>query len=214
MLSLENLSKSITENLNKQLALDEEKVSVIQYGLYAFFQIGLSILLVAIVGAMFNVTIEALIISFIISIFRKYSGGVHASTPINCLIMGIVISVLPALIIDKFHVDIINIILIGVIVFIISIFITYRLAPVDSPNKPIRKMEKIKRLKKESIIILVIYIILSALSILIYYYTKNDKFLIYCNCIYVGVLWQVITLTKLGSIIVGIVDSLLIKILN
>ena len=36
--------------------------------------------------------------------------------------------------------------------------------------------------------------------------------LIYSLCIYVGVLWQVFTLTKAGHVIVKIIDSLFIKI--
>jgi accessory gene regulator B len=214
VLSIEGLSKNITKNLKNQLDLDDDRASVIQYGLFAFFHMGLSILIVAIVGAIFNVMIEALLISFVISIFRKSSGGVHASTPTNCAIIGVLISVLPAYIITKFSFNVNYIIFIGIIVFIVSMILTYRLAPVDSINKPIRKKEKIKRLKKISIIILTIYIILVTLNILLYRLSENEIFLIYSICIYIGVIWQVFTLTKLGSIIVNIIDFLLIKIIN
>lgn len=214
MLSIENLSKDISESLKKKLDLDEEKTSIIQYGIYAFFQMILSILLVVIIGAIFNVMIEALLISFVISIFRKYSGGVHASTSINCLIIGSIISVLPALIIRNINININYLQIIGLGIFSVAIFITYRLAPVDSINKPIRKKEKIQRLKKGSVITLIIYFILVAINILIYYYSKNEIFLIYCSCIYIGIVWQVFTLTELGHLVIRIIDSLLIKFLN
>lgn len=214
MFNLENLSKNVTGKLKKQLELDEEKASIIQYGLYAFFHMALSILLVAITGGIFKVAPEALLISFIISIFRKYSGGAHASTALNCAIIGVIISVLPALIISRISVDVKYILLIGIIIFIISIFLTYRLAPIDSPNKPIRKKEKVKRLKKGSVITLTFYIILVLLNVLIYLYNYNKIFLVYCSCIYIGIIWQVFTLTKLGHMVIGMIDALLIKFLN
>lgn len=213
-MSIEDLSRNITKNLEKQLDLDYDKASVIQYGLFAFFHMGLSILIVAIIGAIFNVMIEALLISFIVAIFRKSSGGVHASTPTNCAIIGVIISVLPAYIISEITLNVNYVIFVGIIVFIVSMILTYRLAPVDSPNKPIRKKEKIRRLKKVSIIILAMYIILVALNILVYYLNKNEIFLVYSICIYTGLIWQVFTLTKLGHTIVNVIDSLLIKILN
>lgn len=214
MFNLDSITKNITKNLEKQLELNQDETSVVQYGLYAFFQMSLSIVLVAIVGLVFDVAIEALIISFSISIFRKYSGGVHATTSINCLIIGVIVSVLPTVIISKIPININYLILIGIVVFISSIFITYRLAPVDSCNKPIRKKEKIERLKKGSVIILISYIMLVLFNILIYYYSKNEIFLVYCRCIYIGVVWQVFTLTKLGHIFITIIDSLLIKVLT
>lgn len=214
MLSIEDLSKNITKELEEQLNLNDEKASVVQYGLYAFFHMGLSILLVAIIGAIFNVMIESLIISFVISIFRKSSGGAHASTSLNCAIIGALISVIPAYIISKISINANYILLIGIVSFVISTIVTYRLAPVDSPNKPIKKKEKIKRLKRGSIIILLIYILLVILNITFYNFNKNEIFLSYSLCIYIGVIWQVFTLTKLGHNIINIIDSLLLKFLN
>lgn len=214
MFNIENISKNISENLKIQLDLNDERSSVIQYGLYAFFHMGISILIVAIIGAIFNVMIEALIISFVIAIFRKSSGGVHASTAINCTIIGVIISVLPAFIVTRFKFNLNYVIAIGVIVFTIATILTYELAPVDSINKPIRKKEKIKRLKKSSIIILTIYMSLVTINILFYSLNKTEIFLVYSICIYIGVIWQVFTLTKSGHIIVNIIDSLLIKILK
>ncbi|VYU27645.1 accessory regulator AgrB [Clostridium tertium] len=212
MYSIEALSKNLAKNLREQLNYDDEKTSVIEYGLYAFFQIGISILLVAIVGAIFNVMLEALIISFVISIFRKYSGGAHASTAFNCAIIGVLISVIPAIIFTKIYININYLILVGALVYLTSIIITYKLAPVDSPNKPIKSPAKIKRLKKGSIILLTIYMFLSLGMIFIYLENSNLNYLIYSICIYSGVSWQVLTLTKLGHAVVSIIDFLLIKI--
>lgn len=214
MFSVEKLSKNITKNIENQLALDNDRASIIEYGLYAFFQMGIAILATAIIGAIFNVMIEALLISFVIAILRKSSGGVHASTSINCTIVGALVAVTPACIIKHISFNSNYIIIIGILLYIISFIIIYKLAPVDSPNKPIRKEDKIKRLKRGSIIILSIYMIIVLINLVLYYRNKSNLLLVYSSCIYIGIIWQVFTLTKLGHIIVKIIDSLLIKIIR
>lgn len=211
---LEKLSRKISLNIKENLRLNEEQISIIEYGLIAFFHMSMSVLLVAISGLIFGVIYESLIISFCEAILRKYSGGVHASKPLNCIIIGILVSVLPAYIASKYYYKISFIIVFGAICYIISYILINKLAPVDSPNKPIKKIEKIKRLKKGSIIILNIYSLIVIFNIILYYITKNNVFLIYSICIYIGTLWQIITLTKIGHIIVNIIDYRLIKIFN
>lgn len=211
-MNLELICKNISINLKNQLNLDEDKASIIEYGLFAFFHMSISILLVAVIGLIFNVMIEALIISFVVAILRKFSGGAHASTALNCAIVGVLISIIPAYITKNLNFNINYIIFIGIPLYIISLIIVYKLAPVDSPNKPIKKQEKIKKLKKGSIILLSIYMIIVAFNVIIYYISKNHIFLVYSACIYIGMLWQVFTLTKYGHILVNIVDSLFIKI--
>ena len=53
------------------------------------------------------------------------------------------------------------IIILGVVIFIWSYYIIYKLAPVDSASKPIVKEEKRKRMKKGSIILLSVYLIIT-----------------------------------------------------
>ena len=211
---LEKLAKTISIKIKENSNLDQDQISIIEYGLNAFFHMSISIISVGIIGLIFGVMYEALIISFCEAILRKYSGGVHASRPFNCIFMGILVSVLPAYIVSRFYYNISFIMIFGVICYVISYIIIYKLAPVDSPNKPIKKIEKIKKLKKGSIIILTIYMVIVIFNIILYRITQNNTFLIYSNCIYVGILWQVFTLTKLGHIIVNILDHILIKILN
>ena len=211
---IEKICKNISDKLQSELNLDDDKKSIVEYGIFALFNMGISILLVALTGLLIGVIVESLIISFTGAILRKFSGGAHASTSISCSILGVIISVLPAKVIKYCTFNTYFIIIIGFFIFAISYFIIYRLAPVDSPNKPIKKLEKIKKLKKGSIIILTIYMVIVIFNIIIYYITKNNIFLVYSICIYVGTLWQVFTLTKLGHIIVNILDLILINILN
>lgn len=211
-MNLNLLCKYISNKLKKELNLDEDKRSIIEYGLYAVFHMIISILMVGIFGKVFGVMYEALLISFIQALLRKYSGGVHASTPFNCIVIGILVAVLPAYLINNINFNIDYIIILGIIIYSISLTIIYKLAPVDSYKKPIKKKEKIKRLKKSSIILLSIYMIIVCFNVAMYYIKKNEFFLNYSVCIYTGVLWQVFTLTKYGHYIVNKLDSLLINI--
>lgn len=214
MYNIEKLSKNIAYNLKDELRLDDEKTEIIEYGLHAFIHMFISILLVVIFGYIFNVMIESLIISFTISIFRRSSGGAHASTSLNCAIIGVFIAVIPSILLSKIMLNSNYVIILGIIIFIASLLITYKLAPVDSPNKPIKKLEKIKRLKKASIITLVIYMLIVIINILLYNLNSNEILLIYSMCIYIGIAWQVFTLTKIGHYIINLVDTFLIKFIS
>ena len=214
LMNLEVLSKNISNNLKRELNLDEDKRSIIEYGIFAFFQMVISILLVAIVGFIFNVMIKALIVSFSGAILRKFSGGAHANTSVNCIISGTLMSVIPAYILNNIYLNKNYVVICGILLYIISFKIIYKLAPVDSPNKPIKKRGKIKRLKRGSIIILSIYMLLVFINVIIYYIKDMNLMLVYSSCIYVGILWQVFTLTKYGHVVVNKIDSLLIKFFN
>ncbi|EES49075.1 accessory gene regulator B family protein [Clostridium botulinum] len=203
MLKIEYICEKISNYVAEELNFDDDKKSIINYGIFAFIQIGICIVLVAIFGFVFNVTIEALIVSFTISILRKSSGGVHASSPERCAIIGTVASVGMALIAKSINANFSFVILFGIIVFVWSYYILYKLAPVDSIAKPIKNIEKRKRLKKSSIIMLSTYLIIVIINILSYLAINNFVLLTYSLCIYMGLLWQIFSLTKSGHLILG-----------
>lgn len=203
MFKIENICEKISGYIAQELNFDDDKKSVINYGIFGFIQMGICIALVIIFGFIFNVTIEALIVSFTTSILRKSSGGVHAQSPERCAVIGTVSTVCMALICKYINISFIFSILIGSIIFIWSYYTVYRLAPVDSMAKPIKSIEKRKRLKKTSIMILSVYLIVVVIDILYYLVTKDSKSLTYLLCIYMGLLWQVFSLTKSGHLILG-----------
>ena len=209
---MEKLANNIANKVASELSLDEDNKEVIAYGAFALMQMVLSIILVFLFGLLFHVAFEALIISFTAAILRKYSGGVHASSPWICNFIGIITCVGQALLISFLISQGVNlklIIVLGVVIFIWSYYIIYKLAPVDSIAKPIVKEEKRKRMKKGSIILLSVYLIITVIFILLYLSSGEVKFLSYILCIYSGILWQVFTLTTPGHLLIGKVDSFL-----
>lgn len=208
MFNVESICKDISHKVGQELEYDKNKIAVINYGLFAFVQTVFSILLVLIFGWIFNCLNEALIIAFSASILRKYSGGVHATTPLKCAIFGMILSVGMSIIVNNINISFKLVILIGVVIFIISYYLIYKLAPVDSAAKPIRKVENIKRLKGSSILILTIYLAIIIFNIFWYLRSNEIRILKYSICIYIGLSWQVFSLTESGHKLLNKIDAL------
>lgn len=207
MLKIENICEKISSYISQELSLDNDKKAVINYGIFAFIQMGICIVLVMVFGVVFNVFFEALIISFAVSILRKSSGGAHASSPKKCAIIGTISSITLGIISKYARIDFKYLVVIGLVVFTWAYYFVYRLAPVDSIAKPIKNIEKRKRLKKNSILILNIYLIIIIINFIYFYFIKNSNVLVYTLCIYMGILWQVFSLTKSGHLLLEKLDK-------
>ena len=209
---IEKISNKFAEKVSGELNYDKDKQEVIAYGTFALLQMLFSIALVVLFGWIFGVLAEALIVSFSTSILRKYSGGMHAASPAICVIIGTVacvgfglLSRIPAL----------NEVYIAggfaAFVSVFSLFTAWRLAPVESKNKPISDRRKVK-MKKSTLILLGIYLVVTIGLIAGYIMTENQNLLPYAICINIGALWQMFTLTKAGEVVLGGIDSFLNKI--
>jgi accessory gene regulator B len=209
---MERLANNIASRVAAELSLDKDKREVVAYGAFAILQMLLSIMLVIIFGVLFQVVIEALIISFTASILRKYSGGVHASSPSICTFIGTIICVGQAVLISLLigsGANLYLVLMLGAMIFIWSYYLIYKLAPVDSAKKAIVKEEKRKLMKKGSILILSVYLIVAIIFIILYISMGGKKFLFYALCLYSGILWQVFTLTAPGHLLIGKIDTFL-----
>lgn len=200
MFVIEKVSKVISSKIASNLKMDKDHEEIIAYGALNFIQILWCTLLVVIFSGIFGVLGEALIITFTISLLRKYSGGAHASTPNGCAIIGTIVSVGAALIVEHVFskINSLWVIILGIISMMFSYYTVYRLAPVDSLSKPIRNFRRKQQLKKYAITAL--NILLGLIMILVFFYIKYRRniLLSIIECIYLGVLWQVFTLTTWG----------------
>ncbi len=198
---MEQAAKRVASKIAYSLNYDNEKEEIITYGLIGVFQIFINILIVIILGLLLKVCIEALIITFSVVLLRKYSGGVHAKSLETCIAISVFYSitfgVLSKYIISPIinHNIIINVLII-IIVYLLSFIIIYLRAPVDSPNKPIKSEKKIKRMRKNSFIILYLYLIISI--IILFIPTNKIDIISYGISLLFGILWQIMTLTKFG----------------
>ena len=106
MSKIEKISDILVLKIKNENNLSQERYEVIRYGLHATFQMAFSILTVIIIGAFFKVAFEAFLVSLVISVLRKSSGGVHASTELNCALIGAGVSVLSSILIMKIDIGI------------------------------------------------------------------------------------------------------------
>lgn len=214
---MERAISRFANEIAKELNLDENSRDVIAYGIFAIINTFVSILLVIIFGKIFNVLVEALLICIIGSAFRKYSGGAHMTSPINCAILGTIICVTQAKIFLHVIMPVTTVntlISLGLVVFIISYYLTFKMAPVDSPSKPIRKKEIKIRMKKRSILVLSAYLIISGAFIIAYTFIADKRLFAYLLCIYGGITWQTFTLTRVGHSTIIKIDTFLNQILS
>ena len=197
---IENISKMISSKIASSLKMDKDQEEIIAYGAFNLIQILWCIILVMVFSSVFGVFEEALIITFTISLLRKYSGGTHASSPNRCAVIGTLVSVGVALVVQQVFsgFNSLTVIILGIISLMFSYYTVYNLAPVDSPAKPIKKCEKKQRLKKCSINVLNIF--LGLIMILAFFYIKYRRNILLniIECIYLAVLWQSFTLTTLS----------------
>lgn len=215
MFKVELLADSIADKLAYELKYDKDKKEVIAYGAFALLQTLISIILVSLFGWIFNVALEALTISIVVSILRKYSGGVHATTSDACTIIGTAVFLILAKILSYLvsYIDLVFVIPILLSSFLWCFYIVFKLAPVESPNKKLSSSKK-ARMKKRSIITLSVYFILTALFTVLYFAKQKHAFLLFSLSISIGSVWQMYTLTNSGHLWLSKIDSILNHFLN
>jgi len=92
-----------------------------------------SLAAVALLGFLLGVLLEALIVSFSMSILRQFSGGGHASKPSLCIAMGTLVTIVIALLAHHVggYVDVYALSAAAALFYIWSFYTVFKRAPVD-----------------------------------------------------------------------------------
>ncbi|ACQ52469.1 accessory gene regulator B family protein [Clostridium botulinum] len=200
MFFIEQISNKIGSKISSNLNLDKDTQEIITYGAFAVLQILWSFLCVVILGYICNVLLESIIISLVIAVFRKYSGGIHANSPNKCAIFGAIICAGFALIVKNININLnLIFILIFILVFIYSYYAIFKFVPVDTKSKPIDNIDEKLRLKKCSFLVISILFLIEILFVLLYLKYKYIALIYYGSCVLMGVLWQSFTLTPISK---------------
>jgi len=205
---MEMLVKKLASKISLSLGYDAEKNAVIAYGLLAIVQTSITIILTFLFGLLVHAPIEALIVCFAVSLYRKYSGGAHAYSANFCTVISVMYCTLAALLSRllmqtySHGVMLITIPLVYITVF----WISYRYVPVDSPNKPITSEAKIRRMRRGSYIIISAYMALQLVFLILD--SHSAEFQSYAISLLFGVSWQAFTLTPVGGILLDKLNSL------
>ncbi|KGJ50369.1 accessory gene regulator ArgB-like protein [Paraclostridium dentum] len=209
---IEKISYNVSNKIGEKANKSKDEIQVMHYGLFIWIHTILAYIATILVGIMIGRTIEVLLISIVASSLKKFSGGVHATSPNRCLIIGIITTLIFTYIYVFFNKYCgYNFIYIFSIVSIISCYyIFYKKAPVGTKNKPLKKEETRNRLRKKLFNRLNVFIAIIIL-LLIVRLTKilNYDTAMFVYCIELGILLQTIAITKLGETIILKLDCFL-----
>lgn len=211
MIFIERLTKNISSIIYNNSNITNDEKEIIEYGIVILSLKILGILSIIIFGSLFKVLLQSIVFYFTTSELRKFSGGVHSSSPNRCIFIGTFISIITSLCINKIYtvLPIYIIFLLDIFILIFCYYIVLKLSPVDSPAKPISSMKLRKELKKKSMLILFFMSLISFILMILYIVAKYNILLQLSQCIFIGVLWQCFTLTNNGHVIMGKVDDIL-----
>lgn len=212
MAIIEKVSYNISNKIGEKTNKSNEEIQVMNYGLFIWIHTILAYIATILVGIIIGKTIEVLLISIVASSLKKFSGGVHATSPNRCLIISIITTLIftyiYAFLNKYFSYDYIYIL--SVVSIAPCYYIFYKKAPVGTKNKPLKKLETRNRLRKKlfnrlnvfiAIIILLLIVRLTKIS--------NYDIAMFVYCIELGILLQTIAITKLGETIILKLDCFL-----
>jgi accessory gene regulator B len=199
--AIEKVSLNISNKLGDKLNKNNDEKEVLNYGLFIVIHTSLAILATVVIGILTNMVVEIMVISITAAYMKRYSGGMHSSSPLRCIITGVLFSVILS-VICKYVMYNFNdnlIIIIFSIGLCLSYYILYKRCPVSSKNKPLKKESTRKKLRKKAFKLINIYsITISILYILNInqglYWTK-----IWMISIFLGILLQIFALTEIGN---------------
>lgn len=202
------LTNKVSAIVCDSLDITGEKKEVIEYGMIALVQTVFFFSAIILVGIFTGTGFAALIICLATSILRKSSGGVHVSSLNICTIIGVTVCLSASVFIQYVLADWVSIFGLSATAaacYLLSFIIIYLKAPVDTKNKPIKTLKKKKRLRKSCYIILAVYALITI--ILIYLSYQFNLSTAYALSILFGLMWQVLTLTRIGSNFIGLLDK-------
>lgn len=212
----ELIANKISSAIASALQYDEDKREVIAYGAFTMLHSIWSYLVIILLGLVFRVFVPLCVIAVTSAFLRKYSGGAHCSSPNRCTFGGAFIFLILAFFVEIqiyfFNIYIYSLYL--VICLATSLGIMVRYCPVDSPNKPIIRLESKRRLRRGSLVFIsccvIIMYVLTFIDIGFSPITAHTIAL----SIGTGLLWQSFTLTSVGHSFTRWYDCVLIKIIK
>lgn len=212
---------SLTESISGKIAFSlceskdrlSEEFAVLKYGVFAFLQATVALVLTILFGVLTNTVFEIVLISLIGALMKRNSGGAHCSSPNRCVLVGIIIAYIFALI-GKSVVSLKQeyIYIICIMSLIHSFIVLYKKCPVPCENKPLKNENTRKRLRKNAFSIYFICLILFIFNISLksIYFINTLNFLVLYMIL--GLYMQTLSLTNIGSGFILFLDKALAKL--
>lgn len=208
MRKLEKAALDLSEKISAALHFSDEKRSVIAYGLTAVFQMAAIAAAISVIGLLSRSFYECVIVFLGVGLLKKSTGGAHSQTMNGCMVISVIsISVLALLSRYVLNKPFQLFLSVGVTaaIYLACLVIFYRRVPVDCANKRLTKPEKIKKLRRQSFVLLTVYLIVTL--VLLYYAPEHRRFYSLSSCVCMIMMWQTFMLTTTAAKAINVLDS-------
>lgn len=216
-----NQISSLTENLSSKFAFylcqskdkSSEEFAVLKYGIFTFLHISIAFILTILFGILTGTMLEMVVISLTGAMMKRNSGGVHCSSPNRCVLAGIILAYVFTLI-GRMIINIGNEFnyILCIVSLVHSFIIIYKKCPVPCENKPLKKEETRKRLRKNAFLIYSICLILFIINILLNSIDFIENLNILVFYMILGLYMQTLSLTNKGCNFILFLDKVLLKL--
>ena len=148
------VSKKIVYHLIDKSIINETEEELYTYGFFMLLSRTLYFILTIIFGVLLNLVPESVVFYVTFQFIRTNAGGIHASSELKCEV-ATTVSLLLCLGVVKLC-DLYNLKIVIIILTIVAAVLIFLLCPLDTPEKPLNKKEKVYFRKKSWIILLII----------------------------------------------------------
>ncbi|MGI6286134.1 accessory gene regulator B family protein [Neomoorella humiferrea] len=200
-----NLTRPAAAYLKEKLNLTPEEEEIALYGLQVIIYPLISLLSISLVGWLLGCLYTTLAATLTAAFLRLWSGGAHSRSPLTCTLLGAVVS--PALgktsLILTPHLSPFNLFVIVILGSLLSLTFVWRLAPVDSPAKPLLSPEYRQRMRRLSITSV---FFIAAVQIALLAAAGAPAVVLALS---LGLWWQTFTLTRAGHRFATLIDEII-----
>lgn len=154
-----SLGTKIGNYIAQELHYSEEQKEVLVYAVDSLVLGVLGFVMIMTVGTLLQAPQEVFLIAVTGVVLRKFSGGAHFRSPLQCLVTGAIVYPLGGWFIKKnvpLWAEYTYINWLNIFIVLIILLIVYLYAPVDSEAKPIISRSFRKRLHRISMVIIII----------------------------------------------------------
>lgn len=199
-----NVTRPAAAFLKEKLNLTSEEEEVALYGMQTITYFVTGFLSITVVGYLLGCLWTTLTVAVTAFVLRVFSGGAHSSSPLTCNLLGMVIVPLLGKTAAAAAPFLNPISLSSVVVFgsVPSLLINRRLAPVDSPAKPIANSEKRRKLRLLSSLAV---LLLTAAQLTLSFYGQIPSIIL---AVSLGLWWQTFSLTGAAHRFAAFIDDL------
>ncbi len=205
-----DLPRYIAGYLRKKLELTTEQEELALYSLEVFIYTGSAFLGVGLAGWLLGCLPATLIVALTIFVLRCFSGGAHSESPLGCIILSVLLIPLTAkfVVLSAPFFSLPFLLILIFFGFLLSLFLVWRLAPVDTPAKPVFSESRRRQLRILSLAMVgFVFFIQSGLS----YFYPSPVAVMAIPALAAGLFWQVFSLTGPGQRFFAVLDKLKTK---